>query len=156
MQTSDATLRHHMRGFTLPQTNAPLEGYISPDQEHWGPVIAAMQAHNNMRGVTGADWAAVLQEDTHLESVAEMLTTFLDEALLEEHDTAQYISEIPRPQRATHHILSEAFRSGSPWEASSTSTPTKTASTPRSGSPAASTSPPCNGLASITPTTSPY
>jgi hypothetical protein len=109
MQTSDATLRHHMRGFTLPQTNAPLEGYIPPDQEHWGPVIAAMQAHNNMRGVTGADWAAVLQEDTHLESVAEMLTTFLDEALLEEHDTAQYISEIPRPQRATHHILSEAF-----------------------------------------------
>jgi hypothetical protein len=121
MQYSDATLRHHMRGFTRPQVNSTMPDL--PARRHWGPVMTALRAYNPAHGVTEAHWAASLaagvewaspddyEDADDDETVPAMLRTFLFRMIHNEHEGGidnHRSRELLLPLRPNYHVLSEA------------------------------------------------
>jgi hypothetical protein len=113
MQNSSPALRHHMRGFALPQTDAiyhQQQGPNYPARQHWRRVMNAMQAYTYKHGVVRAEWATDLATYAAAEytTMPRLFREFLLESLRDEHHSAIHLhldGIMPRP---AYHVLSEA------------------------------------------------
>jgi hypothetical protein len=104
--------RRHMRGFTLPQTNAHARMPNYPAREHWRPVMQAMQAHNTRHGVTEAEWTQQLVQQMEVEDFEEENRSFYNLGIslaaftwIEHRRTIENNNLPPSPLR---HILSNS------------------------------------------------